>query len=190
MKISRVIAILLVSAFPFAAAASELLIFDTGGTSLVETSTPKPAGTTYPVGPAGGGGLDGGAIGFSTIGPYSPVTLHITVSDLFAVGDVFEAILDGLSVGITSAVPMFSSTHSTGDFYVTVAGGAHSLDVWDIVLSYLGFASPFGGGMVPFNFTPAQFEIRVAQVVPEPSSMLLLGAGLVALGLFGRRKLS
>lgn len=190
MKMTRVVAILLFSMISFAAAATETLIFDTTGTASIGTAA--PAGHTVGLeGPLGAvGGLDGGAIGFATLGPFSSVTLHITISDCCLIGDVYQLILDGLAKGITPPEPIGGSTLSVGDFYVTVAGGAHSLNVWDIVLSYLGFASPYGGGIVGTEYSPAGLEIRVAQVVPEPSSMLLLGAGLVALGMFGRRKLS
>jgi hypothetical protein len=187
-NMTRVVAILLFSAVSFAATASELLIF-TAGENASQTVA-IPAGTTYPAGATGGGGMIGGAIGFSTLGGFSSVTLHINITDCCLVGDVYEAILDGVSAGITAAEPIGGSTLSTGDFFVTVAGGAHSVNVWDIVLSYLGLASPFGGGIVTSNYSPAGFTITVSQVVPEPSSMLLLGIGLVALGVFGRRKLN
>jgi hypothetical protein len=188
MKMTRAIAILLFSAVSFVATAGEIVLYDSGfGGVTASIGNPAPVGSTP--GLAGPGGLVGGIggpIGF--VVPTAGV-LHITVTDQFLTGDVFEVILDGLSLGTTPGVPIGGPSHSIGDFFVSESAGAHGVDIWDFILSYIGFTSPYGGTVTP-NYSPAGLEVRVALVVPEPSSMLLLGIGLVALGVFGRRKLN
>ena len=49
----------------------------------------------------------------------------------------------------------------------------------------LGFSGSGSNGNVVF----AEFQVD-AEPIPEPSTMLLLGFGLVGLGFFGRRKIA
>jgi hypothetical protein len=155
----------------------------TAGGFIASVANPAPAGTTYAQGPGGAVGGIGGAIPFALLsaGPVS-----ITVNDCCLVGDVYEVLVDGGSLGWTSPVPIGGPTLSTGTWVLALGAGAHSLDIWDIPLSYIGFNSPFGGGIVPAGFSPAGGSYSVETVVPEPSTCLLFGAGL--LGLLGLRR--
>ena len=113
------------------------------------------------------------------VGP-SGGTLKISVDDCCLIGDVYEVILDAISLGLTSIVPIGGATLSSGMFLADVGPGAHSVDVWDVTLSYLGEASPFGGGTVPTGFSPAGLSVLIEfeAKVPEPSIFVLLGLSL------------
>jgi hypothetical protein len=156
----------------------------TAGSFTADALNPAPAGTTFPPGPGGLVGGIGGPIPF--VLP-SAGGVSITVDDCCIVGDVYEVLVDGLSLGWTSPVPLGGPTLSTGTWMLALGAGAHSLDIWDIPLSYIGAASPFGGGIVPLNYSPAGGSYLVQTAgVPEPSTCLLFGAGL--LGLLGLRR--
>lgn len=59
-------------------------------------------------------------------------------------GSRYEVILDGESLGITSepAVNGWSFSFSEGVFHANVAGGFHTLDLWNFVLTYFGDLFP------------------------------------------------
>lgn len=153
---------------------------------LADVANAAPAGTTYAPGPLGLVGGIGGPIGIvaSTAG-----TLTISVWDCCLVGDVYETLLDGASLGITSPAPIGGPTLSSGVFTAFIGAGAHSIDIWDIVLSYIGAPSPFGGGIVPGGYSPAGLSVGATLApVPEPATYGLLGAALALIGLLRRKK--
>jgi hypothetical protein len=83
---------------------------------------------------------------------------------------VYEVVLDGKSLGLTSQVPIGGGTLSTGTFTAYVGTGTHTVGIEDITLSYIGFSSPFGGGIVPGIYTPAGLSVTITSA-PEPASM-------------------
>lgn len=153
--------------------------------ATASTGNPIPAGTTFAPGSTAGGGIAGGALGFVSPGPGY---LTITVTDCCLVGDVYEAILNGTSLGYTSFQPIGGGTLSVGVFTVHgVTAGPYSLDIWDITLSYMGEPSPFGGGVVPASYSPAGLSVLVEHNVPEPATYLLAGLGMLGLALLRRK---
>ena len=166
--------------------AAPITIFD--ATLTADGGATPPLGITASlVGPAGFGGgvLPGGEIALTT----GTGTLAISVQDLGLVGDVFEIVLDGVSLGLSSLVAINGPVTSAGSFSATIGAGFHSLGVWDPVLTYLGAASPFGG-TVPFDFTQTNLRLTITYdvtSVPEPATLTLLGTTLACAGIVFRR---
>jgi hypothetical protein len=137
-------------------------------------SNPAAPGSFNPINfsPVAGGGI-GGPVSFT-----SPIggTLLMTVNDLFLVGDVYQAFLDGTSLGFTSFVPIGGPTLSSGSFTASISPGSHTFNITDITLNFIGSPSPFGGGIVPSNFDPAGLTVSLS-AVPGP----IAGAGLPGL---------
>ena len=155
------------------------------GNFTASATAPIPVGAVTAPGPGGPvGGLIGGLINFTD--PFAEI-LTITITDCCLVGDVYEVVLDGVSLGLTSIVPIGGPTNSTGVFSIAVGAGPHTLGIDDTILSYIGFASPYGGGIVTPNYSPAGLTITVTST-PEPGSLALLGIGLAALAGVGRRR--
>jgi hypothetical protein len=145
-------------------------------------SVAAPADYQYTPGGQGAfGGLAGGALGFTLA---SAKSVSFTVTDGFLYGDVYEFFVDGAFVGQTSPVAIGDSSggYSTGTFTVALAAGAHTFDLWDITLSYIGEDSPFGGGNVSSGYSPAGVYVS-GVYAPLPASLPLFASGLLALGL-------
>jgi len=150
------------------------------------SANPIPTGVTYTPGLAGGGGI-GGAQTFTML--YDGM-FDLNVVDCCIVGDVFEVLIDGASQGLTASEPIGGTINSTGDFSLFLTAGSHNFDIWDITISYIGSASPFGGGTVTSDYTPAGLSVTgtASSAVPEPGTLGLLGVGLLGSFLGLRRK--
>ena len=141
--------------------------------------TPDLASPNNPL----GGGLIEGDILF--LAPNSgPISIDVT--GLGPVGDVFEVILDGVSLGITSPVAVGGPDNSTGSFIESVSAGPHDLGVWDFVQTFAGDNSPYGGAVVFDPANPPEVEVSIL-TVPEPSTSTLLALGMFVIGLARKR---
>lgn len=159
------------------------------GTLTADASAAAPLGATASLAssndPVGGGVIQG------DVGVTAPDagTLTISVQDLGPVGDVYEVVLDGASLGLTAPVAVGGPTNSSGSFMASVNAGFHDIGVWDPVLTYLGSDSPYGGA-VTAALNPSDFTLSVdyagAAAVPEAPTLALLGTGLGLL-VAGRR---
>lgn len=169
-------------ALPIAAHAVPTTLFDTSVTADVLVAAPSGA-TPALAGPLGlVGGLQSGPI---TINVARSGTLTITVADIGFVGDVFEVFGDGVSLGTTAPVAVDGPVNSIGTFALAVGAGAHTVDIWNFVLSFAGGTSPFGG-TVDDTFSPSDAAVTIAFDVPEPASAVLLATA--AFGLLARRR--
>lgn len=173
-----------------AAHASAAPLFD--GTLTADALAAAPLGITAslagPDNPMGGGVVTG------DVGVIAPGAGSFTIDlrDLGLVGDVYEVILDGMSLGQTSPVPVGGPTNSAGSFSAAIGAGFHDIGVWDFILTFApGSASPFGGTVVE-QLSPTDFALSVdfdgRNAVPEAPTLALLGTALGILGLGGWRR--
>ena len=161
-------------------------------TATADASAAAPLGFTASLASSNdplGGGLVTSDILFTAL---SNGIVTITLTDLGTVvngrtGSVYEALLDGVSLGTTSPTPVDGASFSKGSFSASVlAGKTYDLGVWNIVSTFAGFDSPYGGA-ANADFQQSNLSIQIAQSVPEPSSALLLSAGLLASAVLGGR---
>ena len=168
------------------------------------TANPAPAGSTgvnggplgpfNPIGsPTGIGGI-GGPISFTA--PFAG-TLVMKVGpqvlDEMPVGftgEVYQAFVDGASLGLTSQGPLFGPDFSTGTFTASIPAGTNTFDINDQLLSYIGQPPPYGSDVstvtqVPSSFSPGSLMVTLDELpsaVPEPSTLALFGTWLLGLG--------
>lgn len=164
-------------------------------TESASTGNPSPAGSTG-LGPLGAVGGIGGPMPFS-----APVTgtLVMTVGPLEVdgmpvgfPGDVYQAFVDGTSLGFTPGVPLFGTQFSIGTFTTPVTAGAHTFDINDQILSYIGSPSPYGSALpppdntVPASFNPTNLTVVLAEelpaAVPEPRSLAVIASAFLGFG--------
>lgn len=187
--ILRALALLLVVVGSGAHAAGTVL-YD--ATAIADASAAAPLGFSAslasPNDPLGGGLITGDIL--FTAPSDGLITINLT--DLGTVvngriGSVYEAVLNGVSLGTTLATSIDGATFSKGSFSAAVmAGNTYDLGVWNIVSTFAGFTSPYGGA-VDADFQQSSLSIQIAQSVPEPSSALLLTLGLFASAALGGR---
>jgi PEP-CTERM motif-containing protein len=166
------------------------------------TANPAPAGSTNlgtfnPINsPTGVGGI-GGPVAFT-----APITgdlvmkvgpLILNGQPLGFPGAVYQAFVDGTSLGFTDEVPLGGSQFSTGTFTTPISAGANTFNINDQIISFIGQQAPFGptSTTVPPGFSPESLTVSLSEVpaaVPEPSTIALLAGWLAGLALFWRRR--
>jgi hypothetical protein len=130
-------------------------------------------------------------------------------------GSRYEVILDGSSLGITSE-PGFddgSFSFSEGVFHANVAGGFHSLDLWNFILTFAGDFFPVEDEssldssfaklssddelcrsecdeefLVDILGSNVYVKIEATAPIPEPSTYATLALGLIALAVAMARR--
>lgn len=160
---------------------------------VASTTSAAPAGSTG-LGPLGAVGGIGGPVSFTaTAAGILKMTVQPSVGQF--VGDVYQAFVDGNSLGFTPGVPLFGPNLSVGTFSTPIPAGVNTFNINDQILSYIGFPSPYGSDNttvtdVPSSFSPGGLMVTLDELpsaVPEPSPLALFGAWLTGIALFWRR---
>jgi hypothetical protein len=184
MKMLVMAAALLALSVSTVARAAPIVLFN--GVVTADIGAAPPLGIDPSLGnPNGGfgGGLLTGDIGIAA--PFAG-ELNITITDLGTTasgrsGSVYQVLLDGNSLGVTSPTAVDASTFSTGAFSLATTSGFHDLGLWDFISTFQGFESPYGG-LVDGDFAQANVSVLVTEA-PEPATWALMGIGLVSLSL-------
>lgn len=164
----------------------------------VSSAVPAPSGSTglNPSNPHGGG-MESGPVTFTA--PFDG-TLTMVVADLVQQGDVYQAFVNGHSLGFTESVPLITdfdaiTNLSTGTFTTHVSAGPNTFNLNDQLLSYIGFLSPYGsipdGVDVPGSYSPGSVSVTLTEqpgtvTTPEPGTLAVFGSWLLGLGLLRR----
>ena len=133
--------------------------------TVARTSNLPPAGAVLLGGTVNGGGIDANPITL-TIPAGPDESVDITVTDCCFGGDAYQVIVDGVLVGTTPLVTITGIEPPTPPFTVnvTLAAGAHTIDIHDATFSFIGFdpVPPFPAGSlnpVPLDYSPAGLTV-------------------------------
>ena len=111
--------------------------------------------------------------------------VNLFVTDFAVASDLFDVYANGFFLGSTSYAP--ESSNYTLDPDVAFASPAWSSGLWTLAAGVyeISILSTF----VPSGYSDSTVAVKVATApVPEPSTLLLLGSGLLGLGWYGRKR--
>lgn len=181
--LSSCAAVMILAVGPVSAAPVSIGTF----TETASTSNPSPPNSTG-LGPLGAVGGINGPVSF--VAPFTgDVVMTVEPSQPVFSGDVYQAFIDGTSLGFTTAVPLFGPDFTSGTLITSVTAGTNDFDINDQLLSYIGVAPPYGSAVpdittVPAGFSPNSVMITLAELpapTPEPRSLWALVVGLLGL---------
>ncbi|MGH7029278.1 MAG: PEP-CTERM sorting domain-containing protein [Stellaceae bacterium] len=175
--------------------------------SPLEGPCASPAGSVWPSAPPSRDGNVGGILNNTAQTSCGPIAFNAPINGTLVMtvqpgvgqfaGDVYQAFVDGTSLGLTTPVPLFGTAFSTGTFTTPISAGAHNFDINDQIISYIGFVGPYGSvfpppnNTVPASFSPSSLTVTLEELpaaVPEPSSLALFGAWLAGIAFYWRRR--
>ena len=144
-----------------------------GGTVMIENYIGGTA-WDFAVGAGGSGNSSGNSFGYGTNSP------SFSCTD----GEVVTA--TGLANGFTQPAPMSCWEHQA--YKNSFFGGLHSINGSGFTLSFFGADPTAGEGSGYSALLSDGVTLTGGSGVPEPASVLTMGAGLVFLGAFLRRR--
>ena len=104
------------------------------------------------------------------------------ITDAYNSGDQFTITIDGVNHGVTStpAMGQWEGDYDTAFASPAFSHGSYAIGAGVHEVDYTMALSPYGAG-------GAAIRLVAAPAVPEPSSLVMMGLGVLALGVRARR---
>jgi hypothetical protein len=172
------------------------------------TNLGLPAGDSFGTLISGGTTTEPGYIQIFTPSAMANYQLTLTITNTQGIGDIYDIVVNGSSLGTTSVVAYNASAGgSNGTFFTTIDGGnvPISISITDLLEQFMGTSSytvpsqlggpttdnlPANKSLSLSNYPPDSEFTLVATFtnVPEPASLSILALGGLAVGAARRRR--